>query len=154
MTQPSPPDAATPAPGAVSVVRRWFDDGVLRRIFRNAGTLLGGKAVSAVLALASLAVTARGLGPELFGRGGEQQQARDLRGELFHALVAGAAAFWAPVQVMRFIDNYKIESRGKFRKTLQTRPAPQPLEGTYGVVTGLPAVSFKTLQEVIKIGAI
>ena len=67
MTQPSPPDAATPAPGAVSVVRRWFDDGVLRRIFRNAGTLLGGKAVSAVLALASLAVTARGLGPELFG---------------------------------------------------------------------------------------
>ena len=67
MTQHSPPDVATPATGAISVVRRWFDDGVFRRIFRNTGTLLGGKAVSAVLALASLAVTARGLGPELFG---------------------------------------------------------------------------------------
>ncbi len=62
MIQQSPP-----APGAVSTVRRWFEDGVMRRIFRNAGTLLGGKAVSALLALASLAVTARGLGPELFG---------------------------------------------------------------------------------------
>ena len=47
--------------------RGWFDDGFLHRIFRNAGALLGGKAVAGVLSLGTLAVTARGLGPELFG---------------------------------------------------------------------------------------
>jgi O-antigen/teichoic acid export membrane protein len=47
--------------------RKWFDDGFLARIFRNAGALLGGKAVAGVLSLGVLAVTARGLGPELFG---------------------------------------------------------------------------------------
>ena len=48
-------------------LRKWFDDGYLRRIFRNAAALLGGKAVAGALSLGILAVTARGLGPELFG---------------------------------------------------------------------------------------
>ena len=48
-------------------LKKWFDDGFLRRIFRNAAALLGGKAVAGALSLGVLAVTARGLGPELFG---------------------------------------------------------------------------------------
>jgi len=52
---------------AALALRKWFDDGFLARIFRNAGALLGGKAVAGLLSLGTLAVTARGLGPELFG---------------------------------------------------------------------------------------
>ena len=48
-------------------LKKWFDDGLLARIFRNAGALLGGKAVAGLLSLGTLALTARGLGPELFG---------------------------------------------------------------------------------------
>ena len=39
----------------------------LSRIFRNAGTLLGGHAASAILQIAALALTARALGPERYG---------------------------------------------------------------------------------------
>ena len=57
----------SPRGPAALPIRKWFDDGFLARIFRNAGALLGGKAVAGVLSLGTLAVTARGLGPELFG---------------------------------------------------------------------------------------
>ena len=57
----------SPRGPAALPIRKWFDDGFLARIFRNAGALLGGKAVAGVLSLGILAVTARGLGPELFG---------------------------------------------------------------------------------------
>ena len=57
---------STRTPAALPL-RKWFADGVLGRIFRNAGALLGGKAVAGALSLGTLAVTARGLGPELFG---------------------------------------------------------------------------------------
>lgn len=68
MIEQSPPDFGASASGvAAAAERRWFDDGLLRRIFRNAGALLGGKAVAGLLALGTLAVTARGLGPETFG---------------------------------------------------------------------------------------
>ncbi len=43
------------------------DGGVLRRVFRNAGVLMSGRAAAGLLGFAALAVTARGLGPELFG---------------------------------------------------------------------------------------
>ena len=42
-------------------------DTELRKIFRNAGTLLGGHAGAAILQLAALALTARALGPERYG---------------------------------------------------------------------------------------
>ncbi|MFP6730768.1 MAG: oligosaccharide flippase family protein [Alphaproteobacteria bacterium] len=57
---------STRTPAALPL-RKWFADGFLGRIFRNAGALLGGKAVAGALSLGTLAVTARGLGPELFG---------------------------------------------------------------------------------------
>lgn len=57
----------SPRRPAAAPLRGWFDDGFLGRIFRNAGALLGGKAVAGVMSLGTLAVTARGLGPELFG---------------------------------------------------------------------------------------
>ena len=57
----------SPRQPAASPLHGWFDDGFLGRIFRNAGALLGGKAVAGVMSLGTLAVTARGLGPELFG---------------------------------------------------------------------------------------
>ncbi len=48
-------------------LRRWFRDGLLRRVFKNAGILLNGKALAGLFGLGALAVTARALGPELFG---------------------------------------------------------------------------------------
>jgi O-antigen/teichoic acid export membrane protein len=43
------------------------DHGVVRRIYRNLGRLLGGKAAAGVLSLAYLAVAARSLGPSEYG---------------------------------------------------------------------------------------
>ncbi|MFV3075877.1 lipopolysaccharide biosynthesis protein [Niveispirillum fermenti] len=45
----------------------WFRDDRLRRLFGNAGILLGGKTVNAVAGLAGLAIAARALGLEAFG---------------------------------------------------------------------------------------
>lgn len=67
MTEDSHREPADAARGVGMAWRGWFDDGFLHRIFRNAGALLGGKAVAGALSLGTLAVTARGLGPELFG---------------------------------------------------------------------------------------
>ena len=48
-------------------VRHWFADGVFRRIFKNAGLLLTGRATNGLLGLATLSLSARGLGLEQFG---------------------------------------------------------------------------------------
>jgi O-antigen/teichoic acid export membrane protein len=43
------------------------ESNVLKRVLANAGTLLGGRTVNAVVGLAYIALTARGLGKELMG---------------------------------------------------------------------------------------
>lgn len=48
-------------------VHSWFADGVFRRIFKNAGLLLSGRATNGILGLATLSLSARGLGLEQFG---------------------------------------------------------------------------------------
>ncbi len=48
-------------------VRHWFSDGVFRRIFRNAALMLTGRATNGLLGLATLSLSARGLGLEMFG---------------------------------------------------------------------------------------
>ncbi|MFQ5468325.1 MAG: lipopolysaccharide biosynthesis protein, partial [Kiloniellaceae bacterium] len=48
-------------------VRHWFRDGPLRRMFKNAGILLGGKTMAGLLELAAFAITARALEPASFG---------------------------------------------------------------------------------------
>jgi O-antigen/teichoic acid export membrane protein len=45
----------------------WFADGLLGRIFRNAGMLMSGRAASGAFGLITLGLMARGLGPEVFG---------------------------------------------------------------------------------------
>lgn len=50
-----------------STLKIWFGDDRLRRLFANAGILLGGKSVNAVAGLAGLAIAARALGVEQFG---------------------------------------------------------------------------------------
>lgn len=45
----------------------WFADAKMRRLFGNAGILLGGKTVNAIAGLAGLAIAARALGVEQFG---------------------------------------------------------------------------------------
>ncbi|WP_162305826.1 lipopolysaccharide biosynthesis protein [Oleisolibacter albus] len=57
---PTPPDPTMPPP-------RWFADQRLRRLFSNAGILLGGKGFNALFSLAGLAIAARALGAEEFG---------------------------------------------------------------------------------------
>jgi O-antigen/teichoic acid export membrane protein len=61
----SPP--APPDDGSSRSIMRWFRDGVFRRMFRNAGILVGGNVGTAILDLGTLALTARTLGPEYFG---------------------------------------------------------------------------------------
>ncbi len=51
----------------VTTVHRWFEDGLLRRIIKNAGLLLSMKSVAGVLGLIYLAVAANALGPQDFG---------------------------------------------------------------------------------------
>jgi len=48
-------------------VRVWRQDGIFRRLTRNAGILVGGSAAASVLDLGSVALTARALGAEQFG---------------------------------------------------------------------------------------
>ncbi len=51
----------------LATLRRWFADGIFRRIFKNAGLLLSGRATNGLLGLATLSLSARGLGLEQFG---------------------------------------------------------------------------------------
>lgn len=56
-----------PAASAFGGIFRWFEDGLFRRIFSNAGLLLSRRAVAALMGLAYLALAAQTLGPESFG---------------------------------------------------------------------------------------
>lgn len=51
----------------IAKIAHWRHDDLLRRMARNAGLLLAGEGAGAVMGLAALALTARGLGPSLFG---------------------------------------------------------------------------------------
>ena len=57
----------SPRPRRFETLRHWFADGIFRRIFRNAGLLLTGRATNGLLGLATLSLSARGLGLEQFG---------------------------------------------------------------------------------------
>jgi O-antigen/teichoic acid export membrane protein len=48
-------------------LRQWFGEGVFRRIFKNAGLMLSGRAATGLLSLGTLSVSARSLGVEQFG---------------------------------------------------------------------------------------
>ncbi len=54
-------------PAATGGIFRWFEDGLFRRIFRNAGLLLSRRVIAAVMGLAYLALAAQALGPAAFG---------------------------------------------------------------------------------------
>ena len=51
----------------MEAARRWFAHSVFRRILRNAALLLSGRATNGLLGLATLSLSARGLGLEAFG---------------------------------------------------------------------------------------
>ena len=50
-----------------AMIKHWFSDGVFRRIFKNAGLMLTGRAANGVMGLITLSIMARGLGAEVFG---------------------------------------------------------------------------------------
>jgi O-antigen/teichoic acid export membrane protein len=50
-----------------AMLRSWFGDEILRRMLKNVSYLVGGTAGASLLGLATLALTARALGPELLG---------------------------------------------------------------------------------------
>lgn len=52
---------------AMPLKTAWFGDGRLKKLFANAGILLGGKGLNAFFSLGAMAVAARGLGTEGFG---------------------------------------------------------------------------------------
>jgi O-antigen/teichoic acid export membrane protein len=51
----------------VRTLRSWFGEHAFRRIFKNAGLMLSGRAVTGLLSLGTLSICARGLGIEQFG---------------------------------------------------------------------------------------
>ncbi len=54
--------------GLTSVPRNWLKEDLFKSLFKNAATLLSGNLLASMLGLASLAITARALGPESFGK--------------------------------------------------------------------------------------
>lgn len=52
---------------APRTVRRWFTDGIFRRIFKNAGLMLSGRVATGLFSLGTLSLAAHGLGVEQFG---------------------------------------------------------------------------------------
>ena len=58
---------ADPVEPKQGVLRRWFDDVIFRRVFKNAGFLLSGRTATGLLGLAYLSLAAHGLGVEQFG---------------------------------------------------------------------------------------
>ena len=48
-------------------VRQWFSDATVKRIYKNAGVLLGGKSIAALCSFAYLPLAAHSLGATLFG---------------------------------------------------------------------------------------
>ena len=77
--------------------------------------LFGFEALKIVVALAIQQPQAGkvALDTHLFGGRGEQQQAGNHRRKLFNAPIAGAAAFFTPVEVVRFVNNQQVELAGQ-----------------------------------------
>jgi O-antigen/teichoic acid export membrane protein len=50
-----------------AILKHWFSDGILRRIFKNAMLMLSGRAANGILGLATLSLMAHGLGAGNFG---------------------------------------------------------------------------------------
>ena len=51
----------------LDTVRKWFTDGIFRRIFKNAGLMLSGRVATGIFSLGTLSLAAQGLGVEKFG---------------------------------------------------------------------------------------
>lgn len=84
-----------------------FKDALIRRIGRNFGLLVSGNGVAALLALASLAVAARGLGSETFGllmlvHAYAMVVAGLTRFNVYHAIIRYGAALMRPDTVRDF----------------------------------------------------
>ncbi len=65
-----PSESAPPAgqrAGVLGWARHWFADNIFKRIIKNAALLLSGRATNGLLGLATLSLSARGLGLEEFG---------------------------------------------------------------------------------------
>ncbi len=60
-------DVVAFAAGLIPTLQHWFREGLFRRIFKNAGLLLGGRAATGIISLGVLSLSARGLGLEQFG---------------------------------------------------------------------------------------
>lgn len=52
---------------SLATIYRWFKEDSFRLLFKNAGTLLSGNLIAQILGLITFAITARILGPTLFG---------------------------------------------------------------------------------------
>ncbi len=75
-------------------LRHWFGDGVFRRIFKNAGFMLGGRAATGLFSLGTLTLCARTLGVEQFGI--------LVLVQTYGQVIATLATFQSPQAVIRF----------------------------------------------------
>jgi len=75
-------------------LRHWFGDGIFRRIFKNAGLMLTGRAATGVFSLATLTLAARTLGVEQFGI--------LVLVQVYGQVIATLATFQSPQAVIRY----------------------------------------------------
>lgn len=87
-------------------MKRWFADGLLRAVLRNAGYLLSGKLAGAVLGLAALSLAGHGLTPALFGLL-----------MIIHTYASGASAL-VKFQTWQFIIRYGAPALQVGRKSV------------------------------------
>lgn len=109
--------------------------GPVRRILRNARSLLSGKAVGGVLSLAYLAIAARGLGPEGMGA--------LVLAHAYAQVVAGIARFQSWQAVIRFgAPMLRAGDDARFRQLLRYTIRLDIISGAASVAIALAAAPF------------
>ncbi len=113
----------------VSTLRHWFGDGVFRRIFKNAGYMLSGRAATGLLSLATLTLCARTLGVEQFGI--------LVLVQTFGQVTATLATFQSPQTMIRYgAMALQREDTPAFQSLVKLLTAIDAVGGVFAVCVG------------------
>ena len=110
-------------------LRHWFGDGIFRRIFKNAGFMLSGRAATGLLSLATLTLSARTLGVEKFGI--------LVLVQTYGQVIATLATFQSPQAMIRYgAIALEREDTPAFQSLLKLLTSLDALGGVVAVIVG------------------